>query len=124
MSNHAPDDSIIKGIEDRLKAVTKKLHDLAPLVGAAETVIEFNSDQRKVALAQEAKRYIERGESVAGADTLARSSPVYTEKMKELETNFTEAQRIKYEWKANMCSFEAARSLLARQRETLHTFQE
>ena len=118
------DQDIINQIEERLKEATRKLHQLAPLVGAAEQVIEFSSDQRKNALASEANRYIQRGESVAGSDTFGRSSPVYLEKLKTLESAYAEAQRVKYEWKANMCSFEAARSLLARQRETIHTFKE
>jgi hypothetical protein len=119
-----PNQDIINQIEERLKSVTKELHQLAPLVGAAEQVIEFNSDQRKNALASEAKRYIERGEGAANSESLARSSPVYLEKMKALEIAFSNAQVTKYKWKAAMCSFEAARSLLARQRETMHTFKE
>lgn len=115
---------IINQIEDRLKAATKELHQLAPQVGQAEQVIEFASDQRKNALAAEAKRYIERGEGAAMSDSLARTSPLYIEKMKQLETDFANAQVTKYKWKATMCSFEAARSLLARQRETIHTFKE
>jgi hypothetical protein len=122
--NKEPNNDIITQIEDRLKSSTKTLHMLAPLVGAAEQVIEFNSDQRKNVLAGEAKRYIERGEGAANSENLARSSPIYLEKLKALEIAFAEAQRVKYEWKATMCSFEAARSLLARQRETMHTFQE
>jgi hypothetical protein len=119
-----PNSDVINQIEERLKSTTKKLHQLAPLCGSAEQVIEFNSDQRKNILAGEAKRYIERGEGAANSENLARSSPIYLEKIKALETAFSEAQRVKYEWKATMCSFEAARSLLARQRETMHTFQE
>lgn len=117
------DDSEIRAIEKKMKESTGKLHQLAPLLGSAETVIEFSSDQRKNALASEARRYIERGEGAANSEQLARSSPIYLEKIKTLETSYTEAQRVKYEWKATMCSYEAARSLLARQRETLRTLE-
>lgn len=117
------DDSEIRAIEQRMKEATKKLHQLSSLVGAAETVIEFSSDQRKNALAAESKRYIERGEGAAMSEQLGRASPLYLEKVKELENSFTEAQRVKYEWKATMCTYEAARSLLARQRETLRTLE-
>lgn len=117
------DDSEIRAIEKKMKDATSRLHQLAPLCGAAETVIEFSSDQRKNALAAEAKRYIERGEGASNSEQLARSSPLYTDKIKTLETSFTEAQRLKYEWKATMCTYEAARSLLARQRETLKTLE-
>ena len=122
-TSYQPDDSEIRMIEERMKDATRKLHALVSIIGAAETVIEFNSDQRKNALAGEAKRYIERGDGAANSENLARASVLYLTKIKDLETAFTEAQRVKYEWKATMCSYEAARSLLARQRETLKTLE-
>lgn len=117
------DDSEIRTIEKKMKDATAKLHSLIPLIGYAETIIDFASDQRKNALASEAKRFIERGEGAANSENLARSSPLYLQKIKELEASYTEAQRKKYEWKATMCTYEAARSLLARQRETLKTLE-
>jgi hypothetical protein len=122
-NNHKPDSSEIEKIEERMKDATRKLHQLVPLIGAAETVIEFNSDQRKNLLAKHQRRYIERGEGAANSEALGRSDPLYLEDIKPLEASHTEAQRIKYEWKATMCSYEAARSLLARQRETLKTLE-
>jgi hypothetical protein len=115
---YQPDYSEIERIEERMKGATQKLHQLVPLIGAAETVIEFSSDQRKNLLAKHSRKYIERGEGAANSDSLGRSDPLYTQEIKTLENAHTEAQRVKYEWKATMCSYEAARSLLARQRET------
>ena len=119
-----PNQDVIYEIEKKIKDSTATLHKLGPMLGHAEQIVEFSSDQRKNALAAEQKRFIERGESVAGSETLARSSPVYLEAIKELAATYEEAQAIRYKWRATMCSYEAARSLLARQRETLHTFNE
>jgi len=123
MNNGKPDASVIEGIERRLKEATNKLHELAPLKGAALQIKEFASDQRKNALASEVVRYIARGESVAAAESLGRSSPVYLERLKALEASYKEAEATIAEWQAWMATFEAARSLLAMSRETLRTLE-
>jgi hypothetical protein len=102
---------------------TKKLHQLAPLVGAARQVIEFASDMRKNSLAKFQRRYIERGEGAANSEALARSDPLYLEAIKSDETRIAEAYRVRMEWDATMCSFEAGRSLLAMTRESLRTLE-
>ena len=88
-------------------------------VGSARQVKEFSSDQRKNALAGEQVRFIQRGESVAGSETLARSSPVYLEKIKDLERSYADACSTIAEWEAIMARFEACRSMLAMARQTL-----
>jgi hypothetical protein len=108
-------------IERRLMDATRKLHQLAPLVGAARQVIEFASDMRKNALAKQQRRYIERGEGAANSEALARSDPLYLQDIQAIELRVTEAYRVRAEWDATMCSFEAGRSLLAMTRETLRT---
>ena len=117
------DQSEREQIEKRLKAATRKLHELAPLVGAARQIREFVADQRKNILAGEMYRHIQNGESAAGAEAAARSSPIYLDKLKQLQNQFTEAERCIAEWQATMCSFEACRSLLAMSRETLRTLE-
>jgi len=112
-----------KAIQERLKEATRTLHKLAPLLGAAKQVKEFSSDQRKMALAKRMRDYITRGEGASNSEALGRSDPLYIEAMKALATQYTEAERIIAEWQATMCSFEAARSLLAMNRETLRTLE-
>jgi thioredoxin-like negative regulator of GroEL len=119
--NGKPDSSTIETIERRLKDSTNKLHELAPLVGAARQVREFASDQRKNALAGEVTRYIQRGESVAAAESFGRSSPLYLERIKALEQSYKDAEATIAEWQATMATFEAARSLLAMSREVMKT---
>jgi hypothetical protein len=110
-------------IERRLMEATKKLHQLAPLVGAARQVIEFASDMRKNTLAKFQRRYIERGEGASNSEALARSDPLYLESIKSDEDRVAEAYRVRMEWDATMCSFEAGRSLLAMTRESLRTLE-
>jgi hypothetical protein len=122
-SDNSPDEGVIRQIEERLKNATRELHQLAPLLGQAEQVIEFAADQRKNILAAEQVRFIKNGESAASSEVMARECIVYLDKLKMLENNVQDAHRVKAKWRATMCSFEAARSLLARQRETLRTLE-
>lgn len=108
-------------LENRLRNSVKALHEMAPAVGAAKQVIEFSSDQRKNILAAEQMRYINRGESVAGSETMARTSPIYLEKLKQHEEASRNAHATVASWQATMAAYESNRSLLAMTRETLKT---
>lgn len=113
------DDEEIRDIEQRMQDSVKRMRTLAPLVGAARQVKEFSSDQRKNALAGEQIKFIQRGESVAAAENLARSSPAYLEKFKQLERSYAEACATIAEWEGVFARFEACRSMLAMARQTL-----
>jgi len=113
------EDEEIKNIEKRMTECVASMRKMAPLVGGARQVKEFSSDQRKNALAAEQIRFISRGESVAAAENLARSSPAYLEKFKALETNYANACGTIAEWEAVFARFEACRSMLAMARQTL-----
>jgi hypothetical protein len=114
------DNSEIQRIQERLKELTRELHDFGPMAGMARQVIEFSSDLRKNCLAKHQRKYIERGEGVAGSEALARSDPLYLEAIKAVQMQVTEAFQVKAKWEATMASFEAARSLLAMNREVMH----
>lgn len=118
-----PDQSETEKIERRLKNTVSKLHQLATLVGAAEQVIDFSSDQRKNILAAEQMRFVQRGESVAGAEVMARNSPSYLENVKTQQDQLTEAYRVRAEWKATFAEYDACRSLLAMTRESMRTLE-
>lgn len=119
----SPDSNNIERIQKRLKETADKLVLLAPHVGSARQVKEFSSDQRKNALAAEQVRYIQRGESLGAAESLARTSPVYLEKLKALEESYKQAEQVIADWTATMAMLDAARSLLAMSRETMRTLE-
>lgn len=113
------DDEEIRDIEKKMQECIAKMRSLAAKVGAARQIKEFSGDQRKNILASEQVRFIQRGESVAAAENLARSSPVYLEKLRELEKNYADACATIAEWEAIFARFEACRSMLAMARQTL-----
>jgi hypothetical protein len=113
------EDEEIKNIEKRMTECVAAMRKMAPLVGVARQIKEFSSDQRKNALASEQIKFIARGESVAAAENLARSSPVYLERFKALEKSYADACGTIAEWEAVFARFEACRSMLAMARQTL-----
>jgi len=117
------DSSEIRDMQERMADCIRRLNTLAPLVGAARQVKEFSSDQRKNALAVEQVKYIQRGESVAAAENLARSNPTFLTRFKELEEQYANACATIAEWEAVMARFEACRSMGAMMRETVKTLQ-
>jgi hypothetical protein len=115
------DDNEIRDIQKKMQECISGMRRLAPMVGAARQVKEFSADQRKNALAGEQIKFIQRGESVAASENLARSSPTYLERFKALETMYSDACATIAEWEATFARFEACRSMLAMSRETLRT---
>jgi hypothetical protein len=113
------EDEEIRDIEKKMQECIARMRNLAPIVGSARQIKEFSSDQRKNALAAEQVRFIQRGESVAAAENLARSSPAYLERFKALEQMYADACGSIAEWEAVFARFEACRSLLAMARSTL-----
>ena len=117
------DDKEIRDIQEKIQDCIKSMRKLAPLVGKARQVKEFSSDQRKNALASEQMKYISRGESVAGAEVMARANPAYLERMKALEKDYAESCGVIAEWEATFARYEAARSIHAMLKETMRTLE-
>lgn len=115
MADHSDSEEIAA----RMKSVTRKLHDLASLVGAARQVREFSSDQRKVALSVEVAKFLDAGESVSAAEHKARASGDYRRALAVLSKQYEAAESTIATWLAENCSFEAARSLLSFQKSTI-----
>lgn len=113
------EDEEIRDIEKKMQDCITKMRSMSPLVGAARQVKEFSGDQRKNALAAEQVRFIQRGESVAAAENLARSSPTYLARFKDLEKSYADACGTIAEWEAVFARFEACRSMLSMARATL-----
>ena len=117
------DNNTIEQIQERMDTALKRIHGSIAMVAIARQVKEFNSDMRKKALAISMHRYIERGESMAGAEALARATPEYNDNIKQLAEEYTNACRVIAESDANYATFEATRSLLAMSRESLKTLE-
>ena len=113
------DDQEIRELQEKMQDCLKSIRRLAPLVGVARQVKEFSSDQRKNALAAEQIKFIQRGESVAASENLARSSPVYLETFKGLERSYADACGTIAEWEAVFARLDACRSMLAMSREII-----
>jgi len=117
------DQSDIEQIEHRMKTATLELHKLSPLVGVAKQVRQYDSDRRRNLLAKFMRPHIKKGETSTAAETLARSTEGFeigfNELAKELETSEATIAR----WDAMFASFEAARSLLSMQKETMRIME-
>ena len=113
------DDEEIREIQKKMQECIADLRGLTIAIGSARQIKEFSSDQRKNALAAEQIKFIQRGESVAAAENLARSSPTYLETFKVLEKNYAEACATIAKWDAVFARFEACRSMLSMAKETL-----
>jgi hypothetical protein len=104
-----------------MKSAAHNLHGMAEESGMARTIVEYDSDRRKNCLARHALKHIKAGESAAAADTLARSDPAYDAELQGFFDQFSQAQATLKKEEAEKCSWETARSLLARMRETIKT---
>lgn len=113
------DDEQIRELEQKIQECIGAMRKMAPHVGAARQVKEFSSDQRKNILAAEQVKFIQQGESAAASEVLARGSPVYLAKFKELETSYAAACGTIAEWEAIFARFEGCRSMLSMAKETL-----
>ena len=119
--SQGPDHSRMVSIQKNLKAAARRLQKLAPMVGRAKQIKEFNSDQRKNILAATQLEYIQRGESVAGSETMARANPTYLERLKTLEKSLEDAEATIAQWQADFAYYESCRSLMAMEREVMRT---
>jgi len=110
----------VEELEDKIKIALARLVQLGVHVGNARQVKEFSTELRKNALATEVTRYIQRGESVAASETLGRSSPLYLEKLKQLQKDYADAETTLAEFQIIMTKLDSYRSMLAMLRETMH----
>lgn len=117
------DSSVIATIEQRMKDCTRRLHALAPMVGSAKQVREWSADMRKMALSIEMAKHLKSGESAAAAECLARASDAYAGQMATLATQYAEAEKTLAQWTAEQASFDACRSLLSMQKETMRQLE-
>jgi hypothetical protein len=119
-----PDHSEIYTIEKRMKTACKRLHDMASEVGMAITIRDYDKDRRRNLLASYALSYIKDGESVSASQLKARANEAYQQAFNGYYETYQQALTTIKIWEAEFAAYDAARSLLARQRETLRTLPE
>lgn len=110
-------------IQQRLMEATQKLKSLSVTLGKAKQVKEWSKEARKQALAEAMAPYIAKGDTAASSEVLARSSPIYVARMKELAEVYADAESAISEWGAAQAAYDACRSLLSFSRETLRNLQ-
>lgn len=106
-------------IAERMKKCTKRLHQLASAIGSAKQVREFSSEMRRAALSAEVVKALKAGESATAAEHIARASEPYNQKLAILAQQYESAESTIAEYQAEQASFDAARSLMSFNRETL-----
>lgn len=113
------DNDEIDRVKRRLEQARNTLHRLAPLVGAAKQVRQYDTDRRKMLLAEYAIDALRGGKSVAAAEMEARANPAYKTKLEALAEQCGASEKTIAEWDAAFASYEAARSLLSMEKMTL-----
>src|SRR5438105_4379835 len=95
------DFSQTRAVQERLVSVTKKLHEMAPAVGSARTIRQYDSDRRKRLLSLEVIRSYKNGsESATEAEHHARASDNYKIGLDALAGQLEEAEKVLSEWDA------------------------
>ncbi len=109
--------------EKRLREFVNELAYLAPQRAKALQVIEFASENRKNLLARYMAPLLAEGKSVAAAEVIARADATYQANIVEQESQVRDAHAVDGEWRALMCKYDAARSLLSYGKEHLRTME-
>ncbi len=113
------DNQDINTVARRLEGATKRLHELAPRVGNAKAVREYDGDRRKNLLSKYVAKELKLGQTSAASESFARANPSYQAELHELSAQFESAEVVIAQWSAENCSFESLRSLLSLQKATI-----
>ncbi len=117
------DNNDIIQVEERLKNATRRLHQLAPLVGSAKQVRQYDSDRRRNALAKYVVRALKDGQSATAAEAHGRADLAYQAEIAVMSRDYEASEKTLAMWEAEQCSFEAARSLLSMMKESLKVLE-
>ena len=108
--------------EGMMKAAYK-LHAMVDEYGLAKQVLAFSSDRKKNLLAKYAAPLLDCGRSQPQAETLARASDEYRAEFEHLCKQDQHAHLIIAKWDAVYCIYEAKRSGLSAQKESMRVLQ-
>ncbi len=104
---------------DDLAAAQKSLHDararlaaLLPSIGAARTALEYDSEAKKIALADavEAVRAADPEMGQSQAESKARATKEYKEQIRKLYRSHKDAAQTDAEWRLGMADIEIGRT--------------
>lgn len=104
---------------DQLAAAQKALHEarerlaaLLPTIGQARTALEYDSEAKKIALADavEAVRAAEPELAQSTAESKARASKEYKEQIRKLYRSYKDAAQTEAEWRLAMADIEIGRT--------------
>jgi len=113
-----PDHKDTLAVAARLKAASKKLHDMADDVGMATQVREFISEDRKNLLSRYMKPWLMEDMASSKAEAMARTNEDFLKEYEALKQKFQDMEQLLTRWKAENASYDAARSLLSLAKET------
>jgi len=109
----------VAGLQAKMIEAVEAMQQLADDVGMAKTVLEFSSDRRKRALARACAAALAGGESVAKAESEARSSEGYGKELTQLQKEHQAAEQTLTKWETLKLTWSSSQSLLAMQRESV-----
>lgn len=111
--------STVEDLQRRMIEAVKAMEQMGPSIGQARQIVEYNNDQKKRCLAIVELPLIKAGASAASAEIEARASPQYESALKQLAKELATAETVRAEYDNLRLQFEAARSLLSLQKESL-----
>lgn len=109
--------SDVEALQRKMARMAEDMAILAPDVGRAKHVIQFNGDRCKQALARAMRAPLAGGDSAAKAEAEARASEPYAKELSQLSLEHKNAEEILMAWEASKIAWETARSLMAMQRQ-------
>jgi hypothetical protein len=109
----------IRKLQKRLEDTRNTLHRLAPLVGVAKQIRDYDSDRRKNLLAMNMVSFLKAGHSATSAEAMARADSAYEMGFDGIARQRQDAEKTIAEWDAAFASYEAARSILSVWKETV-----
>jgi hypothetical protein len=115
----AADWSDAAGLQAKMIACIDELSAMSSNVGIAKHIAEYDSDQRKRALARAMVASLAGGSSAAKAEQEARASEVYAKELAVLAKQHQAAMQQIEEYTVKKLEWETARSLLSMLKETV-----
>lgn len=111
--------SDVAACQERMIEAVQALAALAPEVGLARHILEYDSDRKKQALARAMAAPLAGGSSAAKAESEARNDAVYAKELDTLARQHTAAEQTISRHDVLKIKWETSRSLLSMQRESV-----
>lgn len=103
----------LSSVTTALIRASDDLTALSASVATARQIKEYNSDQRKRALALAVREFLSKGDSATAAETYGRASVGYGEALDRLANELAQADRAIADYEAARIKWESLRSALS-----------